>query len=335
MRICLVTDTWDNVNGVVRTLKNTVRELKSRGHEVHVIHPGYFKTIPLKNYPEITLSWNIWKLGHMLDAIHPAAIHIATEGPLGMAARWYCKVKRRHIPHNTSYHTKFPEYLKIHYNIPVSIGYYFMRLFHKFSSKVLVTTQSMKDELASHGFQNLVVWSRGVDTEEFGPQCRCKNLASKPILLCVSRASKEKGLDEFCSIKTTGTKILVGDGPYLTELKKKYPDVIYPGYKHGKSLAHYYANSDVFVFPSKTDTFGIVMLESIACGTPIAAFPVTGPIDVIEQGINGVMDNNLEIAIEKCLTIDRKQVELSSQKFSWQGCTDIFENNLVRIQYLT
>lgn len=331
MKICLITDTWDNVNGVVRTLKTTVKELEKRGHTVEVIHPGLFKTIPLKGYPEITLSWNVWKLGPMLDKVNPDAIHIATEGPLGAAARWYCKVKKRHIPHNTSYHTKFPEYLNIHYHIPICIGYYFMKLFHKFSSKVLVTTESMRTELEERGFKNIVVWSRGVDKDEFSPQCRCKNLASKPILLCVSRVSREKGIDEFCSIKTTGTKILVGDGPYLTEIKEKYPDVIYPGYKHGKSLEHYYANADVFVFPSKSDTFGIVMLESISCGTPIAAYPVTGPIDVIEEGINGSMNENLQVAIDNCLTLDRKQVEKSSYKFTWQSCTDIFESCLARI----
>lgn len=331
MKILLITDTWENVNGVVRTLQNTVKELEGRGHTVVVIHPGLFKTTSPKSYPEIKLAWNLWKLGPMIKSTNPDAIHIATEGPLGLAARWYCKVKKRSIPHNTSYHTKFPEYMKIHYNIPINIGYYCMRLFHKFSSKVLVTTQSMKDELELHGFKNLVVWSRGVDNEIFNPQCRRNNLASKPVLLCVSRVSKEKGIDEFCSIQTTGTKILVGDGPYLNEIKAKYPDVIYPGYKFGKSLSHYYANADVFVFPSKTDTFGIVMLESISCGTPIAAFPVTGPIDVIIPDITGVMDNNLNMAIEKCLLLDRKEVEIHSRKFTWTSCTDIFENSLVQI----
>jgi glycosyltransferase involved in cell wall biosynthesis len=331
MKIALVTDTWNNVNGVVRTLKTTVKQLEDRGHQVSVIHPGLFKTISVKSYPEIKLSWNIWKVGPMLNDINPDAIHIATEGPLGLAARWYCKVDKRSIPHNTSYHTKFPEYLKIHYHVPLKVGYYFMRMFHKFSTKVLVTTQSMKDELEKQGFKNLIIWSRGVDKAEFSPQCRCKNLASKPILLCVSRVSKEKGIDEFCSIRTTGTKILVGDGPYLEEIKKKYPDVIYPGYKHGKSLEHYYANSDVTVFPSKTDTFGIVMLESMACGTPVASYPVTGPLDVITPNVNGIMNSNLEVAIEGCLTLDRKEVEKSSHQFSWSSCTDIFENNLALI----
>ena len=327
MKIVIVTDTWNNVNGVVTTLKATVQELESRGHIVKIIEPSQFITVPMPKYPEVRLSINIWKLGPMLEGAD--AIHIATEGPLGCAARWYCKVRKRQIPHNTSYHTKFPEYLKIHYKIPTSVGYWLMRIFHKFSYRVLVTTSTMKKELSDRGFQNLVVWSRGVDKTLFNPSYRNKTFASKPILLCVSRISYEKGLDDFCSIKIDGTKILVGDGPYLSDLKKKYPDVIFTGYKHGIELAKYYANSDVFVFPSKSDTFGVVMLEAIACGTPIAAYPVTGPIDVIVSGINGAMDNDLNQAIVKCLTINRNVVAKSSDHFTWQACTDVFEKNLI------
>ena len=327
MKIVIVTDTWNNVNGVVTTLKATVQELESRGHIVKIIEPSQFITVPMPKYPEVRLSINIWKLGPMLEGAD--AIHIATEGPLGCAARWYCKVRKRQIPHNTSYHTKFPEYLKIHYKIPTSVGYWLMRIFHKFSYRVLVTTSTMKKELSDRGFQNLVVWSRGVDKTLFNPSYRNKTFASKPILLCVSRISYEKGLDDFCSIKIDGTKILVGDGPYLSDLKKKYPDVIFTGYKHGIELAKYYANSDVFVFPSKSDTFGVVMLEAIACGTPIAAYPVTGPIDVIVSGINGAMDNDLNQAIVKCLTINRDVVAKSSDHFTWQACTDVFEKNLI------
>jgi len=331
MRIALVTDTWDNVNGVVTTLRATVRELEVRGHEVKVIHPGLFKTIPAPRYPEVRLSCNLWRVGPMLREFSPDAIHIATEGPLGLATRWYCKVRKRQIPHNTSYHTKFPEYLKIHYKIPVAIGYWLMRVFHKFSHKVLVTTPSIKAELEERGFKNLVVWSRGVDQSGFNPAGRVANLASKPVLLCVSRASPEKGLDDFCALKTTGTKLLVGDGPYLEYLKKTYPDVIYVGYKQGEKLRHYYANADVFVFPSKSDTFGVVMIESMACGTPVAAYPVTGPIDVIVPGINGVLHDDLSVAIKGALMLDRGKVAASSKEFSWDSCTTIFESNLVKI----
>jgi glycosyltransferase involved in cell wall biosynthesis len=331
MKICLITDTWDNVNGVVTTLKATVKELELRGHMVKVLHPGLFRTVSMPKYPEIKMSWNLWKLGDMIENVNPDAIHIATEGPLGFAARWYCKVRKRQIPHNTSYHTKFPEYLKIHYGIPVGIGYWSMRLFHKFSQKVLVTTPTLKNELADRGLKNLVVWNRGVDHSVFNTSDRHSNLASKPILLCVSRASYEKGLDDFCSLSTTGTKILVGDGPYLDELKKKYTDVIFTGYKTGESLRHYYSNADVFVFPSKSDTFGVVMIEAMACGTPVAAYPVTGPIDVITPGVNGEMDQDLSNAVEKALKLDRQTVENSSKCYTWSACTDVFEQNLVRI----
>jgi glycosyltransferase involved in cell wall biosynthesis len=327
MNIIIVTDTWNNVNGVVTTLKATIHELKSRGHTVKVIEPSQFFTIPMPKYPEVRLSIDVWKLGPMLEDAD--AIHIATEGPLGCAARWYCKVRKRRIPHNTSYHTKFPEYLKIHHGIPVGIGYWFIRLFHKFSHRVLVTTPTMKKELNDKGFKNLVVWNRGVDQKLFNPSYRSKAPAFNPVLLCVSRVSYEKGLDDFCSIKTDGTKILVGDGPYLLDLKKKYPDVIFTGYKHGEELAKYYANADVFVFPSKSDTFGVVMLEAIACGTPVAAYPVTGPIDVITSGVNGELDNDLNQAISKCLLLDRDIVTKSSNQFTWQACTDVFEKNLI------
>jgi glycosyltransferase involved in cell wall biosynthesis len=331
MKIALVTDTWENINGVVTTLRATVDELRARSHDVLVIEPSMFRTVPMPGYPEVRLAWDLWHVGQHISRYDPDCIHIATEGPLGLAARWYCKVKPRQIPHNTSYHTRFPEYLKIQYGISESVGYSFMRMFHKFSQRVLVTTPSMQQELDKHGFKNLVVWNRGVDRTLFNPSSRKNNLASKPVLLCVSRASKEKGLDEFCALKTSGTKILVGDGPYLDELKRKYPDVIFAGYKHGASLAHYYANADVFVFPSKTDTFGVVMLESISCGTPVAAYPVTGPLDVISSGINGYLADDLSVCIEKCLDLNREDVARSSLGYTWSSCTDTFESNLVCI----
>lgn len=331
MKIALITDTWDNVNGVVTTLRATVECLKKRGHDVFVLEPSMFRTIPVPGYPEVRLSYDVWRVGSIIRDYDPDCIHIATEGPLGIAARWYCKVKSRQIPHNTSYHTKFPEYLNIQYGASERLGYFFMKLFHKYSHRVLVTTETMKQELESRGFNNLVVWNRGVDRSVFNPSSRKPNVASKPILLCVSRASVEKGLDDFCSINTNGTKILVGDGPYLSELKKKYPDVIFTGYKHGESLAHYYANADVFVFPSRTDTFGVVMLEAIACGTPVAAYPVTGPLDIITHGVNGYLGESLSESIVRCKSLDRNKVEESSIRFSWEACTDVFEQNLVRI----
>lgn len=332
MRITLVTDTWDNTNGVVTTLKNTVRELEMMGHEVQVIEPSQFKSFPAPGYPEVRLSWNIWRVGPMIESFKPDAIHIATEGPLGFAARWYCKVEKRSIPHNTSYHTRFPEYFNLYYGIPVNWGYWFIRWFHKFSTKVLVTSVSMRRELVSRDFERLEVWNRGVDRSVFNPSYREELQVKKPVILCVSRASKEKGLDDFCQLDVEGTKILVGDGPYLQELKKKYWDrAEFAGYKKGRELAEYYANADVFVFPSKTDTFGVVMLESIACGTPIAAYPVLGPVDIIDEGVNGSMSDDLKVAIESALKCSREEVQLSSVKWDWKSCTETFFKNLARI----
>jgi glycosyltransferase involved in cell wall biosynthesis len=304
------------------------------GNEVLVIEPSQFKTVKCPKYPEIRLSIDVWKVGKKITKFQPDAIHIATEGPLGIAARWYCKVERRSIPHNTSYHTNFPDYLNELICLPCSIGYFIMRWFHKFSTKVLVTTASMKQRLSEHGFERLEIWSRGVDTTIFNPEAMIGHMTpTRPILLCVSRASKEKGLDDFCSLQTTGTKILVGDGPYLEKLKSKYTDVKFVGYKHGALLAHFYSNADVFVFPSKTDTFGVVILEANACGTPVAAYPVNGPIDIIKQGINGYVDNDLNIAITNALKCNRAIVAAHAQQYSWKACTQTFIDNLRIIQH--
>jgi glycosyltransferase involved in cell wall biosynthesis len=330
MKITLVTDTWDNINGVVTTLRATVSELREEGHEVQVIEPSSFRSIPAPSYPEVRLCWNLWRVGPMIESFDPDAIHIATEGPLGLAARWYCKVDKRSIPHNTSYHTKFPEYLHTYWKLPLSVGYWAMRCFHKFSTKVLVTTPSMRDELNQKGFNNLELWNRGVDHQLFNHKRRRKH-NGQGYILCVSRVSKEKGLEDFCRLKDY-KRVLVGNGPYLEELKTKYPDVEYVGYKKGKELADYYANADVFVFPSKSDTFGVVMLEAISCGTPIAAYPVTGPIDIVEDGINGCLAEDLIIAVEFCKRLDRKKVHRSSKKYTWSSCTKTFLDNLTLIR---
>ena len=331
MKITLVTDTFTpSVNGVVTTLTNTVTELERRGHIVQIIEPSQFKNIPAPGYQEVKLAWDIWRVGPMIESFKPDAIHIATEGPLGFAARWYCKVDKRSIPHNTSYHTKFPEYFNQYIKTPIDWGYWFIRWFHKFSTRVLVTNETMMRELSERGFERLAVWNRGVDTNIFYPNKR-KTQATPPILLCVSRASSEKGLDDFCKLQTVGTKILVGDGPILNDLKKKYPDVIYTGYKHGNELAEYYRNADVFVFPSKTDTFGVVMLEAMACGTPIAAYPVTGPKDIVVNGVNGYMNDDLQNAVEYALTCDRNKVYDISKGYTWKNCTDSFIINLQQV----
>jgi glycosyltransferase involved in cell wall biosynthesis len=332
MKITLVTDTWlPSINGVVTTLTNTVEALRSWGHTVQVIEPSQFKTVGAPGYKEVRLSWDIWRVGPMIEQFQPDAIHIATEGPLGLAARWYCKVEKRSIPHNTSYHTKFPEYLHHHYGIPESWGYWWMRIFHKFSTRVLVTNQDMANDLSARGFQNLAVWNRGVDRELFHPKKRKRMSYRGPIILCVSRASKEKGLEDFCELRVRGTKVLVGDGPMLPELKRRYPNVTYIGFKQGDDLARFYAAADVFVFPSKTDTFGVVMLEAIASGTPVAAYPVTGPRDVVVNGVNGFTHDDLAYAVEQALNCNRRTVRKDSERYDWAECTQTFLDNLTVI----
>ena len=334
MKITIITDTWlPSINGVVTTLTNTVKILRKWGHEVQVIEPSQFKTVGAPGYPEVRLSWNIWSVGPMIESFQPDAIHIATEGPLGLAARWYCKVDKRSIPHNTSYHTKFPEYANAHYKLPVDWGYWCMRLFHKFSTRVLVTNQDMLDDLRARGFnQNMEIWNRGVDRKLFNPRKHRKFQYQRPTLLCVSRVSVEKGLEDFCSMDFPGTKILVGDGPMLEELKQKYPDVEYVGYKQGDALAMYYASADVFVFPSRSDTFGVVMLEAMASGTPVAAYPVTGPRDVITSE-NGAMDEDLSVAVGIALGRDRQVVRKASKDYDWETCTKTFLEALTPIDH--
>jgi glycosyltransferase involved in cell wall biosynthesis len=327
--ILIITDNKpDQINGVVTTFRNLDRLAAQDGHVMIFIDPTLFKSIPMPGYPEVAMSIP-YKIGHKIIEIDPDYIHIATEGPIGLAAKlWLDKHKWRY---NTSYHTKFPEFLKKIYCIPTSMTYSYLRWFHKHSGRVLTTTETMVKELKDHGFKgDIVSWTRGVDREIFNPSYR------KPkdnlTLLCVSRISKEKNMDAFCELKYgNAKKIVVGDGPYLEDLKEKYPNVEYVGVKTGNELASYYANADVFIFPSRADTFGIVMIEALACGTPVAAYPVTGPIDVVEQNESGFLDENLSNAIASCLELDRDIVYVKSFKWSWENCWKIFKNNLVAV----
>lgn len=336
MKILIVSDAAPpQINGVVRTLENVGKVLEGQGHKVFFITPQYFKTIPLPTYKEIQIAWDVWNVKKHIKEFNPDAIHIATEGPIGLAARNHCV--KNNIPFTTSFHTKFPEY--IHKRIPVipeRIVYKALRWFHQPSKATLVTTQSMKDELETRGFQNLVVWTRGVDFDLFTPQKRVTATESNEcnILLYVGRVSIEKNLEAFLSLNPPNTHtVVVGDGPDLLKLKRKYPHVIFRGAEVGEDLALSYANADIFVFPSKTDTFGIVMLEAMASGLPVAAFPVTGPKDVIVNGVNGWMDNDLEVAINKALQVDSTLcVNYTKDHYSWEKSADIFKETLVEIR---
>ncbi len=328
-KILIVTDAWRQVNGVVTTLENLNRTLTERGYDVDFLNyddADYTCNMPF--YPEVKLAW-VKSYVIKRKVSWADAVHIATpEGPIGFRVRNYCV--KHNIPFTTGYHTKWPEFVKARLPIPVSVTYRYMRWLHNKSSAVLVPTQTVVNELQTKGFGNLVVWTRGVDRTIFNHKSRTKLICGKPLLLCVTRVSHEKGLDDFCKLAYPGaTKMIVGDGPYRAELETKYPDVIFTGVKRGKDLADYYANADVFVFPSKADTFGVVMIESMACGTPVAAFPVTGPLDVIEQGVTGAMDNNLEKAIDTCLKINRKKVIKHSNKWTWENCAEQFLRSLV------
>lgn len=325
MKIAIVTDTWDAINGVVTTLRETKKELENRGHNVLIVDPSQFKSISFYQYPDVKLSLNIWKLFKILNDFCPDALHIATEGPIGLAAKFYAR-RHRNIGYTTSYHTKFPEYLKIYFKIPVNFTYNYLRWFHQDSHRVLVTSNSMKTELENKKFKNIVTWSRGVDTEIFYPKLKSNNI---PVLLCVSRASKEKNLEEFC--KLPGRKILVGDGPHLKKLQEQFSNVKFVGYKTGKELASYYQSADVFVFPSKSDTFGVVMIEALACGLPIAAYNVTGPRDIVIDGVNGVLGDDLAESVVRCLKLDQAMIYQTSKKWTWKSATDIFEDNLLKI----
>ena len=336
MRILLATDAWEpQVNGVVRTLTRTVAECRAMGHEVEVISPDQFKTFPLPTYPEIKLAMGAYEpLQERFKSFEPEAIHIATEGPIGFAARRICLDWK--LPFTTSYHTKFPEYVAARLPLPVAAGYAYMRWFHKPSGRLMVATPTMRDELTHHGFHNISPWSRGVDTEVFHPlkagDADVYAGLERPIWLNVGRIAVEKNIETFLALDLPGTKVLVGDGPQRKELEARYPTAVFPGVKSGDELSAYYAGADVFVFPSLTDTFGMVILEAMASGTPVAAFPAPGPIDIIPNSGAGrvaeTMTEGLAEACLDCLTIDRANVRAYAERFSWRASADEFVRNL-------
>ena len=328
MKIMIVTDAWEpQVNGVVRTLKQTMHELKKMGHVIEMITPLEFKTIPCPTYPDISLSlFPGRKVRQKMESFSPDAIHIATEGPLGIAARAYA-IKNR-LPFTTAYHTRFPEYVKARTSIPLAITYKFLRWFHDPSLAVMAPTDVVVKDLESYGFTNVVLWTRGVDLEVFKMQESKELDTSHPIFLYVGRVAVEKNIEAFLELKLPGSKWVVGDGPALAGLKAKYPEVNYLGVLQQEKLARVYAAADVFVFPSKTDTFGLVLLEAMACGLPVAAYPVTGPIDVIGDSKAGAMNNDLREACLEALTIPREVARAHAEKFSWQAASEQFANHL-------
>ncbi len=336
MRILVATDAWEpQVNGVVRTLTRVVGELEGMGHVVEVIHPGQFKTFPLPTYAEIKVAIGVYEpVQERFKAFEPEAIHIATEGPVGLAARRICVEWK--LPFTTSYHTRFPEYVSARLPLPLAAGYAYMKWFHKPSGRLMVATPTMREELARHGFRNISAWSRGVDTEVFRPRRDDEPdifaQLAKPIFLYVGRVAVEKNIEAFLAVDLPGTKVVVGPGPQLDELRVRYPRVQFTGSKSGADLAAHYACADVFVFPSLTDTFGLVILEAMAAGTPVAAYPAPGPIDLIPGSGAGVLaltaTEGLREACLQALDLDRKQVRAFAETFSWRACAEDFVKNL-------
>ena len=327
MRILIATDAWKpQVNGVVRTLDNTMKCLEERGHDVFILSPERFWSFPCPTYPEIRLAWGMVPVGGIIREFGPHAIHIATEGPVGLAVRTWCMLNR--YPFTTSFTTRFPEYISMRFPISSALSYGYFKWFHSASSATMVATKSVEMELEKHGFRKVVNWSRGVDAELFNPWRPYVEAGPSPIFLYVGRVAVEKNLCEFLDADVKGTKIVVGDGPDLGLLEKEYPDVIFKGLKRGNELADIYAAADVFVFPSKTDTFGIVMLEAMACGVPVAAYPVAGPGDIILDGKTGCLGDNLKEAMEEALLLDRRDCRDFALKMTWGAATEQFLENL-------
>lgn len=335
MKILLVTDAWrPQVNGVVRTLETIQKKLTERGHWVEVIHPDpeVFNTVPCPKYPEVPLAILPYRqVKAKIEEFDPHAIHVATEGPLGWAARNYCV--RHSFPFTTAYHTQFPEYLKSLVGMPLGITYKYVKAFHNKAQRTFTNTPGMHDLLTSKGFKNLKMWTRGVDTELFHPSRRKPMPHKGPILLYVGRVSKEKNLEAFLDLDYPGTKVVVGFGPMWQEYRKKYPKVVFTGAKFGTELAQYFASADAFVFPSRTDTFGLVMLEAMAAGTPVAAYPVTGPIDVIKDPKAGCLHENLRTAIDKALLLNREDCRAYAENFSWDKSVEQFLTYLCPVSY--
>jgi glycosyltransferase involved in cell wall biosynthesis len=332
MRIVIVTDAWlPQTNGVVSTLRQTISCLEWFGHEVFLVTPRMFRSIPCPTYPEIRLSlFPYRKLAARVSEFKPEALHIATEGPLGFAARRFCV--SRGLSFTTSYHTQFPQYLRARFPMPTSLSYKALRWFHGAATHCMVSTATVRKQLADQGFCNLAGWQRGVDTELFRPRPKDFLELPRPIAAYVGRVAIEKNIDAFLAMPWAGTKLVIGDGPELPRLKAQYPDAVYAGFRFGEDLARHIAASDVMVFPSLTDTFGLVNLEAMACGVPVAAYPVAGPIDVVEDGITGSLDADLGRAAVRALAIDPEACRERALRSGWEVCSREFESNLVRCQ---
>ncbi|WP_297492582.1 glycosyltransferase family 1 protein [Acidocella sp.] len=333
-RILIVSDAWmPQVNGVVRTLRTVADEMRAMGLTVEVVGPDRFRTLPMPSYPEIRLAiFPRRRLEKIIDDFAPDALHIATEGPLGMAARAYAR--RRGIAFTTAFHTRFAEYLKARTGMPESLTYAWLRRFHGAGAAVMVATQSLREELTARGFEHVRPWSRGVDLQAFQPSPREDWKLPRPIFVYVGRVAVEKNLRAFLELELPGSKLVIGDGPQRRALEHEFPAAHFAGSRFGAELSAAYAGADVFVFPSRTDTFGLVVLEALACGLPVAAYPVTGPKDILGEAPVpvGALDEDLRKACIAALEVDRANCRPFAETYSWRACAERFVDNLVPVR---
>jgi glycosyltransferase involved in cell wall biosynthesis len=332
MRILVATDAWHpQVNGVVRTLTSLARSAAGLGAEISFLTPDGFPSMGLPTYPGLRIALpNRREIAARIEAAAPDAIHIATEGPIGWAVRAYCC--RRKLAFTTSYTTRFPEYIAVRSIIPASVSYAVLRHFHSAGAMTMIATDSLRQELSARGFRRLGTWTRGVDTSLFTPDDPAELDLPRPIFMTVGRVAVEKNLEAFLSLNLPGSKVVIGDGPQRAELQRRYPQVHFLGEKTGADLSSHVAAADVFVFPSLTDTFGVVQLEALACGTPVAAFPVTGPLDVIADHPIGALDTDLRSACIRALSISREACRSFALERSWENSARQFIGNLSALQ---
>ena len=333
MRVLVATDAWHpQVNGVVRTYERLALEASKLGFEISVLAPCAFRTLPCPTYPEIRLALATPRaIAAHIDKARPDFIHIATEGPVGLMTRRYCR--KRRWPFTTSYHTRFPEYVSARLPVPESWCYALQRRFHNGATGTFVATRSVESELEARGFERLMLWSRGVDTELFRPR-EVRLFGEQPVFLYVGRIAVEKNIKAFLDLDLPGRKVLVGAGPQAAELERLYPDALFTGSKQGQDLARAYASADVFVFPSLTDTFGLVLLEALASGLPVAAFPASGPKDVITKPDIGVLNWDLKSALVGALTLDGEAARAHALRYSWENSARQFIDNVLAAHHV-
>ena len=328
MRILIATDAWHpQVNGVVRTYERLAEEARAQGTEITFLSPSEFCSLPCPAYSSIRLAIpDRRRADDLIESARADFVHVATEGPVGLMARSFCLRASR--PFTTAYHTKFPEYACALLSIPTSWSFTLLRRFHNAGAGTMVATPSLGTELRRRGFKHLMPWTRGVDAALFRPREVRLFGSDQPVFLYVGRVSKEKNIEAFLAADLPGRKVVVGGGPHLAALKHRFADVTFTGPRAGEDLARHYASADVFVFPSRTDTFGLVLLEAMASGVPIAAYPVTGPIDIVERGVSGFLDEDLGKAARAALTLDRAKVREDSSRFTWARTAELFLNNI-------